>query len=121
MQSISGHYVFFFDNRAKFDEKYRNFIRYVTEIGAVGVPEGPVPNGEAAIVFNKDLIRWWLPEKSRAMFEKQIDMAQEVIALAQAKSVSEEEIWKMGLMDYYGALQAFIKYSEARNKINKND
>ena len=52
------------------------------------------------------------------MFEKSTEIAQEVIAISQAKSCTEKEIWSMTLTEYYGNLKAFLKYIEERDKQN---
>lgn len=67
------------------------------------------------------MINQWIFEKQRDIFSKQIDMSQEVIALSQAKNISEKEIWSMPLMEYYGTLQAFVKYLNERDKKNKEN
>lgn len=53
------------------------------------------------------------------MFEKQSELAQDVITISQAKSVHENEIWSSKLGDYYASVAAFNKYVEEQNEKNK--
>lgn len=112
---------FFFSCRASFDGKYRNFIRYLNDIGAIDLSGSGEEKRETFFVTNKEIAKAWVFEKSRSIFEKQLEISQEVIALAQAKNINEKEIWSLPLMEYYGQLKAFIKYSEEREKKMKEN
>lgn len=59
--------------------------------------------------------------KQRAIFEKQVEMTQEVIAISQAKNCPEKDLWPMALVEYYGNLASFIKFVEERDKKIKKE
>lgn len=50
------------------------------------------------------------------MFEKQTEIAQDVLALSQAKGVDEDVLWKMPIQEFYSTIASFSKYQEKYNK-----
>ena len=58
-----------------------------------------------------DGLRDWDTVKYRDLLDFQQEKQKEIMIVAKAKGVNEDEIWKMGQMAYYNMLQVLEKYS----------
>jgi len=66
-----------------------------------------------------DDLRNWDSIKYRDLLDFQQEKQKEIMIVAKAKGVNEDEIWKMGRMAYWNMLQVLEKYSIDLKENNK--